>query len=77
MDIIKYTPRIISYFLRKSYGPPVAAFLGGASLELSMVKFHVGEVNIYKVIERNLSNEFAKNRFELEKNLANTKEETD
>lgn len=73
MDILKYTPKIITYFIQKPYGPPVVLFLAGAGLELFMVKFHVGKANIYRSIERNLSNEFARNRFELEKNLVESK----
>lgn len=77
MNLTKYTPKIIVRLISKPYGPAVIAFMGGAGLELFMNKFYIGEANIYKSIERNLSDEFAKNRFELEKCLAESQEGRD
>lgn len=74
MDLKKYIPRFLARLVVKPYGPAVIAFTAGAGLELFMNKFYIGEANIYKSIEKNLSDEFARNRFELEKCLAQSQD---
>lgn len=42
-------------------------FAAGASLELFMNYFHVGEANIYKSIEKRTSDSIAQSRFDMER----------
>lgn len=58
-----------SKILKPSHGRILTFFVAGAFLELFMNYFHVGEANIYRSIEKNMSNSIAESRFELEKTV--------
>lgn len=45
------------------------AFFAGASLELFMNFFYIGEANIYRSIEKNMSDSIAENKFLMEKQI--------
>lgn len=70
-------PAQVSNFIRWKYSHIVTFFITGASLELFMNFFHIGEANIYRSIKKNLSTSEAERRFEAERMLFENVEASD
>lgn len=68
MQMMKPSAKLTN-FIKWRYSHYVICFTAGASLELFMNFFHVGEANIYRSIRKSLSTSSAEKRFEAEKFL--------